>query len=208
MAALADRRHMGCCRTETDQRLVEFARRGDVAAFEAIVLRYQEPLLRRCRRMLTPTEAEDAVQEAFLAAYRSINQTGPELRLGGWLFRIAHNAAVGILRRRVSTASLEGLRLVTESADAVMERQQQLRETLGALSNLPETERVALIERALAGRGHREIAVGLGRSEVQSASCCTGRGLGCGIVLRRLSRCSCDLTRGVPGSGSLNIRSL
>ena len=36
MAALADRRYMGCCRTETDQRLVEFARRGDVAAFEAI----------------------------------------------------------------------------------------------------------------------------------------------------------------------------
>ena len=165
MAALADRRHMGCCRTETDQRLVEFARRGDVAAFEAIVLRYQEPLLRHCRRMLTPAEAEDAVQEAFLAAYRSINQTGPELRLGGWLFRIAHNAAVGILRRRVLTASLEGLPLVTESADAVMERRQQLRETLGALSNLPETERVALIERALAGRGHREIAVGLGRSE-------------------------------------------
>ena len=165
MAALADRRHMGCCRTETDQRLVEFARRGDVAAFEAIVLRYQEPLLRHCRRMLTPAEAEDAVQEAFLAAYRSINQTGPELRLGGSLFRIAHNAAVGILRRRVLTASLDGLPLVTESADAVIERRQRLRETLGALSNLPETERVALIERALAGRGHREIAIGLGRTE-------------------------------------------
>ncbi len=165
MAALTDRSQRGCCRTETDQRLVEFARRGDVAAFEAIVLRYQEPLLRHCRRMLTPAEAEDAVQEAFLAAYRSIDRTGPELRLGGWLFRIAHNAALGILRRRVSTAPLEALPLVTESADAAMERRQHLRDTLGAISNLPETERQALIERALAGRGHREIAMGLGRSE-------------------------------------------
>ena len=165
MAALTDRSHRGICRTETDQRLVELARSGEVAAFEAIVLRYQGPLLRHCRRMLTPAEAEDAVQEAFLAAYRSIGRTGPELRLGGWLFRIAHNAALGILRCRVSTAPLESRLLVAESADAAMERRQQVRDALGAISNLPETERQALIERALAGRGHREIAMGLGRSE-------------------------------------------
>ena len=124
------------------------------------------------------------------------------------MFRIAHNAAVGILCRRVLTASLQGLPLVTESADAVIERRQQLRETLGALSTLLETERVALIERALADAGIARSQWGSGVRRVQSASCCTGRGLGCVIVLRRLSRCSCDLTRGVSGSGSLNIRSL
>ena len=47
MAALTDRSQRGICRTETDQRLVELARGGDVAAFEAIVLRYQEPGLPR-----------------------------------------------------------------------------------------------------------------------------------------------------------------
>ena len=49
---------------------------------------------------------------------------------------------------------------------------------------------------------------GSGVRRVPSASCCTGRGVGCGIVLRRLPRCSCDLARAVSVSGSLNIRSL
>ena len=110
MAALADGSYRGILRTDIDQRLVELARAGDVAAFEAIVVRYREPLLWHCRRMLTPAEAEDAVQEAFLAACRSINHTGPELRLRGWLFRIAHNAAVGILRRRARWRPWKGPR--------------------------------------------------------------------------------------------------
>ncbi len=165
MAVLTDRSQSRCVGVESEQHLVELARGGSVAAFEVIVLRYQEPLLRHCRRMLTPTEAEDAVQEAFLAAFRTIDRTGPDLRLGGWLFRIAHNAALGILRRRISTAPVEELPLVTESADDTVERRQQLRDTLEAISNLPEAERRALIARVLAGSGHREIATALGRSE-------------------------------------------
>ena len=54
---------------------------------------------------------------------------------------------------------------MTDSAATVVERRQDRRDMLDAISNLPETERRALIERALAGRGHREIAIELGRSE-------------------------------------------
>ena len=165
MTVPTDRSQRRCFRGESEQRLVKLARGGDVAAFEAIVVRYQEPLLRHCRRMLTPAEAEDAVQEAFLAAYRTINRTAPDLRLGAWLFRIAHNAALGILGRRVATASLEDLPVATESAYDAMQSRQQLRDTLGAISTLPETERRALVARVLAGTGHREIAMELGRSE-------------------------------------------
>jgi RNA polymerase sigma factor (sigma-70 family) len=164
-ALLMSRVHEECCLTDSDQRLVELARDGSVAAFEAIVLRYQAPLLRHCRQMLTPAEAEDAVQEAFLAAFRTIRRTGPDLRLGGWLFRIAHNAALGILRRRTLTLPLEDVPSPKPSVDEAALQRLQLRDTLAAISRLPLTERHALVERALAGRGHREIALTLGRSD-------------------------------------------
>jgi RNA polymerase sigma factor (sigma-70 family) len=167
MSALAyrSRSRKECLSAESDQRLVELARGGSVDAFEAIVLRYRQPLLRHCRRMLTPAEAEDAVQEAFLAAHRTIARTSPELRLGGWLFRIAHNASLGILGRRVSTASLDAVPVFGESADDVVMRQERLRDAFRAISGLPEIERRVLVERVFGGSSHREIAIGVGRSE-------------------------------------------
>jgi RNA polymerase sigma factor (sigma-70 family) len=165
MAAVADYHHKQDFCGESDQRLVDFARGGSVEAFEAIVLRYRQPLLRHCRRMLTPAEAEDAVQEAFLAAYRSIDRTRPELRLGAWLFRIAHNAALGILGRRVSTRMVEELPSPVDSAHETLMHRERLRDTLSAISRLPETERRVLVESALGGTSQREIAISLGRSE-------------------------------------------
>ena len=58
--------------TQTDERLVDLTRAGNARAFEAIVSRYRRPLLRYCGGLLPPERAEDAVQQAFLNAYRAI----------------------------------------------------------------------------------------------------------------------------------------
>ena len=93
-------RHAGTAllRSQTDARLVDLTRDGNERAFEAIVQRYNRPLLRYCARILSPERAEDAVQQAFLSAHRSIHAGDADLNLRPWLYRIAHNSALNILR--------------------------------------------------------------------------------------------------------------
>src|ERR687887_2397878 len=85
-------------RTQSDERLVELARGGHERAFEAIVERYRRPLLRACRRVLPEARAEDALQQALVAAWAALER-GDEVRdLRAWLYRIAHNTALNQLR--------------------------------------------------------------------------------------------------------------
>src|SRR3954462_6619277 len=85
-------------RTQSDDRLVALARSGHERAFEAIVERYRRPLLRACRRVLPEARAEDAVQQALVAAWSALAR-GDEVRdLRPWLYRIAHNSALNHLR--------------------------------------------------------------------------------------------------------------
>src|SRR4051812_33278206 len=85
-------------RTQSDERLVALARAGHERAFEAIVERYRAPLLRGARRYLPEARAEDALQQAFIAAWTAI-RCGDEVReLRAWLYRIVHNTALNQLR--------------------------------------------------------------------------------------------------------------
>src|SRR6201990_2862542 len=85
-------------RTQSDERLVVLARAGHERAFEAIVERYRGGLLRVARRYLPDARAEDALQQAFLAAWSAL-QRGDDVRdLRAWLYRIVHNTALNQLR--------------------------------------------------------------------------------------------------------------
>ena len=79
----------------TEEQLIESAQEGSVAAFSKLVEMYQERLLRfllvRCR---SRADAEDAIQDTFINAYRYIRSYNPRWRFSTWLFRIAlRNAA-------------------------------------------------------------------------------------------------------------------
>src|SRR3972149_9502693 len=82
--------------------LIERSQGGDLDAFNALVLAYQGQVFNLCLRMLgSPQGAEDAAQEAFIAAYRAVARfRGGSLRT--WLLRIAANACYAALRRRRS----------------------------------------------------------------------------------------------------------
>src|SRR3954467_11621336 len=85
-------------RTQSDERLVALARAGHERAFEAIVERYRKPLLRACRRVLPEARAEDAVQQALVAAWTALEGGHDVREPRAWLFRVAHNPALNQLR--------------------------------------------------------------------------------------------------------------
>ncbi len=85
----------------SDEELVQLTQDGEVWAFTDIVHRYEAKLLRYGRRFLrVPEDAEDAVQEAFLNVYRNIAGFRRGQRLSPWLYRIAHNSFITLIRSR------------------------------------------------------------------------------------------------------------
>ena len=102
-----------CSLDKTDEiDLVARVRRGDEAACEDLVRRHTGALLAVARRFLgCPEESADAVQEAFLAAFRSLDSFEGSAALGTWLHRIVVNNCLGRLRsrKRRPTVSLDRL---------------------------------------------------------------------------------------------------
>jgi RNA polymerase sigma-70 factor (ECF subfamily) len=86
--------------TEDDLTLVHATKRGSVAAFDKIVRRYDRRLLRIAQSIThNREEAEDAVQEAFLKAYRKLDQFGENAKFSTWIIRIVLNEALMKLRK-------------------------------------------------------------------------------------------------------------
>jgi RNA polymerase sigma-70 factor (ECF subfamily) len=115
---LNDRATVGPFITNEEATLLASARAGDSAAFERLVTPHWDALLRVTQRILRNREdAEDAVQTAFLAAFRNLNGFHGRSRFSSWLSRIAMNAALMCLRvsRRKRETSLDEL---TETAGA------------------------------------------------------------------------------------------
>ena len=158
---------------EIDQQLVERAQRGEKAAFEVLVVKYQRKLVRLLSRFIRdPTEVEDVAQEAFIKAYRALPSFRGESAFYTWLYRIGINTAKNYLvalGRRAPTVT------ETESADSdgyeesgqvpdlntpeneLMSR--QIAETVNlAVEALPEELRTAITLREIEGLSYEEIA--------------------------------------------------
>jgi RNA polymerase sigma factor (sigma-70 family) len=153
--------------TQSDARLVAFARAGHERAFEALVRRYRGPLLGYCRRLLLSEErAEDALQQALMQAWLALRGDTEVQNAKAWLYRIVHNSALNALR--VSGYDYCTLSESLSGADAPQEdldRRIAVREALAGLAALPELQREALLRTAVEGSSHREAARELGVSE-------------------------------------------
>jgi RNA polymerase sigma factor (sigma-70 family) len=151
-------------KAQSDARLVDLTRAGNDRAFEAIVTRYKGDLLRYCSRLLPDGRGEDAVQQSFVNAHRALHRdTTPLLSLRSWLFSIAHNVSLNILRQRGGDHEpLEAHPGTAEPTHTTIERRERLREVLAAVAALPPSQRDAIVLRELEGRGHEEIARELG----------------------------------------------
>src|SRR5438105_7237886 len=100
---------------DSDPALVSRAAAGDARAFEALMRRYNRMLFRTARAILRDdAEAEDALQEAYLHAYRSLGSFRAEAKLSTWLARIVANEALMRLRKHTWRAEIVPM----QSADA------------------------------------------------------------------------------------------
>jgi RNA polymerase sigma factor (sigma-70 family) len=154
-----------------DAALVRRVRAGDERAFAVIYERHLRPILAFCRHILgSREEAEDAVQQTFISAYRDMLRSDKELKLRPWLYRIARNHCISTLRRRRPEAELDdGRASVAGLAEAVGARS-DLRALLADLAQLPDDQREALVLTELCDNSHAEAAeiIGCDREKVKS----------------------------------------
>ena len=106
-----------------------------------------------------PHEAEDAVQHTFMAAYRHLVGGAAEIQLRPWLYTIARNRCLSMLRARRERPLDELREPATEHLSAEAQRRQDVRELLGDVAALPEDQRAALVLAELGAVSHDEIAM-------------------------------------------------
>ncbi len=165
--------------TAHEAALVERLRAGDRAAFEGLIRAYGGKLLAVARRILRDDdEAEDAVQDAFLSAFRSLDGFRGQSELGTWLHRIAINAALMKLRarNRRPEAEIDDLlpQFMERGHHAVsparwadppeddLARAEICRAVRAKIDELPENYRIPLILRDIEGLTTAEVAEQLG----------------------------------------------
>ena len=149
-------------RAADDADLVNRVRAGDEAAFEVAYDRHHRGILAFCRHMLgSREEAEDALQHTFIAAYRDLVGSDKRIQLKPWLYTIARNRCLSILRARREQVALDDVEPATEGLSAQVERRQDLREMLADLASLPDDQREALVLAEIGALSHEEIAMTL-----------------------------------------------
>jgi RNA polymerase sigma factor (sigma-70 family) len=149
-------------RAQSDHRLLELARDGHERAFEALVRRYHKPLLAYGRRLLPAAMAEDAVQQSLLQAWQAL-QRGTEVReLAPWLHRIVYHSAIRMQRPRGDDRAPVTPASTADPPHAELERRMAARDALAGVAALPALQREALLQTALEGRTHEQVAETLG----------------------------------------------
>ncbi|HSD24274.1 MAG TPA: RNA polymerase sigma factor [Solirubrobacterales bacterium] len=149
-------------RFQDDEKLVALTRRGHQHAFDALVERYQARLLGFCRQMLGSTEdAEDVLQEVFVAAYNAMVADERSIAVRPWLYRIARNRCLNHLRK--PTADGQDTMDTHPHMNGVttherVQSREEFRSLLSDVGELPETQRSALLLREIDAMSYEEIA--------------------------------------------------
>lgn len=157
--------------------LVERCRKGDLAAFEELYRQHAGRLYSvACRMVGNPSDAEDLLQEIFLAAHRKLDSFRGESALGTWLYRLATNLCLDHLRSKTArsgqlTSALDDERELADAGSRALADQALTRMDLErALAQLPEGCRAAFVLHDIEGLEHREVAEALGIAEGTSKS--------------------------------------
>lgn len=156
----------------TDADLVEAARLGDAAAFDALVRRYARAAFAvALAGTRDEQDAEDVCQDAFVRALERLEECRRPSQFAGWLLAIVRNRAQNVRRREQvrRAAPLEATTIATCDSPVRDAERSELRVRLTkAMDRLTMEECDVVLLHDLEGRTHREIADALGISEVSS----------------------------------------
>jgi RNA polymerase sigma factor (sigma-70 family) len=150
----------------SDPRLAQRAADGDERAFAAIFDRYHQRLYRYCLALVGDSQdAQDALQNTMVKVLRALPGEKRQIELKPWLYRIAHNESIELLRRRRDVRPLNAELIAPGSglAAEVVSRE-RLRQLISDLEDLPERQRGALVMRELSGLDFPQIGTALGTS--------------------------------------------
>jgi RNA polymerase sigma-70 factor (ECF subfamily) len=160
-----------------DAALVERCRQGDLSAFEEIYAAHAGRLYSlACRMIGNRADAEDLLQDIFLAAHRKLDGFRGESALGTWLYRLAVNHCLDYLRSRaartnqLTTPLDDEFGLDDAGSRRLAERTVTKMDLERALVRLPEGCRAAFVLHDVQGLEHREVADVLGIAEGTSKS--------------------------------------
>lgn len=179
-------------REERDERLAAMAAGGDRRAFEALVVRHREAVYRLCWSAAgNHPDADDAAQETFVRAWRSLSGYDPTRPFAPWLRKIAWNC--GLSARGDGAGGIPGAAgaEADEAADPspgpeeAASGSEERRRIEGAMASLPAELRTVMVLRAVEGLSYAEIA--------ETA------GIPSGTVMSRLSRARERLLRALGG---------
>jgi RNA polymerase sigma-70 factor, ECF subfamily len=161
---------------DADALLVERAKRGEVSAFEMLVVKYQRRIERLIGRMVRDTDlVQDIAQETFIRAYRALPQFRGESAFYTWLYRIAVNTAKkALVEKKRDPLLFEGAMVSTEEGEepsrvenelsdgetpeTVLAGRQVAATVNAAIDALSEDLRQAIVLREIEGLSYEEIA--------------------------------------------------
>lgn len=190
----------GFARLLSDERLTRRAVGGDERAFAAIFRRYHQSLYRYCLAIVgNPEDAQDVLQNTMMKVLRALPGEERQIDLKPWLYRIAHNESIDLMRRRRETRELDLEQVgVGQGLSEDLEARDRLRRLFADVAELPERQREVLVMRELAGLDFAEIAAALETSDAVARQTLyearqslrrmeEGREMSCDTVMRALS---------------------
>lgn len=193
----------------SDERLAARAARGDREAFAVLFGRHHQAVYRYSLAILrNPEDAADVLQTTMLKALQTLVSGREDLAVRPWLFRVAHNEAVSLLRRRGRQVELgEETPAGGGAVEEASETRERLAGLLADLGELPERQRGALVMRELEGLPYERIGETLETSAAAAkqmvheargalAEMERGRALACATVTARISERDGRLLRG------------
>jgi RNA polymerase sigma factor (sigma-70 family) len=184
----------------TDDALTLEATHGDGPAMAAIFRSYHQPLYRFCLAIVgNPQDAQDALQNTMVMVLRALPGERRHIALKPWLYRIAHNQSIDLLRRRQQSVPLdESAPALGEDLAVRVEMRQRLRQLIVDLDALPQRQREALLMREAADLDFEEIGATLDTTAAAARQTLyearlslrqmeAGREMSCGLVTAELS---------------------
>jgi RNA polymerase sigma factor (sigma-70 family) len=190
----------GMTRVLSDESLARRAAKGEERAFATIFDRYHQRLYRYCLAIVGDAQdAQDALQNTMVKVLRGLPGEQRKIQLKPWLYRIAHNESIELLRRRRETRELDaGIAAPGSGPAEEAASRERLRRLISDLEALPERQRGALVMRELGGLEFAEIGTALGTSPAVARQTLyearlslrqmdEGREMSCAAVMKALS---------------------
>lgn len=156
---------------DEDEALIAAALNGSAYAWEKLVKRYESKIYNHGLRLMgNRSDAMDLLQEVFLGVYRNLHRFRGDAKFSSWIFRIAHNKAIDLSRRkRLLTGSpvageedddpFEGMPAeLSEEPDVKLMQSQQNNRTLALLTQLPVEQKLIVELKIFQSMTFEEIA--------------------------------------------------